>query len=199
VPAVEHAAAERLGERQRDPGRPGVVAQQPVGVREAGDGHAVLRLGIVDAVPPADVAAGLLRHVKTAAQHLAGDLQGQHVPGPAEQVHRHQRAPAHRVDVGERVGGRDPAPVVGVVDDGGEEVGGQHDGLVALDAHDRRVVAGRQPDQEVGAVAGGHQSGQHLLELAGWDLAGAAAAVGVLREPDRGRGRHPADASLTAW
>ena len=73
-PAVEHADAERLGQRQRRAGDRGVVADQPVEVDQPGDGHAVLRLGVVDRVAAADVAAGLLRHLEPAAQHLGGEL-----------------------------------------------------------------------------------------------------------------------------
>ena len=58
VPVVEDAEAERLGEGQRQAGLGGVVAQQPLGVGEAGDGQAVLRLRVVDAVPAGEVGAG---------------------------------------------------------------------------------------------------------------------------------------------
>ena len=55
VPVVEDAEPERLGQGERGAGRGGVVAQQAVGVGEAGDGEAVLRLRVVDAVPAGQV------------------------------------------------------------------------------------------------------------------------------------------------
>ena len=93
------------------PGDGGVVADEPVEVDEPGHRHAVLGLGVVDGVPAADVAAGLLRHLQPAAQHLGGELGRQHVARPAEQVDRDDRRAAHGVDVGEGVGRGDPAEV----------------------------------------------------------------------------------------
>ena len=59
---------------------------------------------------------------------------------------------------------------------------------------DRRVVAVVQADDQLGVRrrrTGRRQPGDHGLQLAGRDLAGAAAAVRVLGEPDRGgRGGH---------
>ena len=132
------------------PGDRGVVADQPVEVDEPGDRHAVLGLGVVDRVAAADVAAGLVRDLQAAAQHLGGELGGQHVARPAEQVHRDDRRPAHGVDVGQRVGGGDPAERVRVVDDRREEVGGQHQPLAAGEADDRGVVAVVQADDQLG-------------------------------------------------
>ena len=119
-----------------------------------------------------------------------GQLERQHVAGPAEQVDRDDRAATHRVDVGEGVGGGDPAPVVGVVDDGGEEVGRREHHPVAVDPHRGRVVAVVEPDDEVGRPVA-HEAADHLLQLAGRDLAGAAAAVGELGQADARRGAHP--------
>ena len=67
VPVVEHTDAERLGQRERQPGAGGVVAQQPGGVHDPGDGHAVLGLGVVDAVAAGDVAATRACDVQPAA------------------------------------------------------------------------------------------------------------------------------------
>ena len=75
--------------------------------------------------PPARWQPASRATVGAPAQHLGGQLEGQPVARPGQQVDRDQRLAAHRVDVGERVGGRDPAPVVGVVDDRREEVGGR--------------------------------------------------------------------------
>ena len=109
------------------PGFGGVVAQQPVRIGDAGDRHPVLGFRIVDGMAADHRAAGLLGHRQPTTQHLGEQLHRQHAARPADQVDRDHRTAAHRVDVGERVGGGDAAPVVGVVDDRGEEVGGgQH-------------------------------------------------------------------------
>ena len=170
-----------------DAGHPGVIAQQPCGVGHAGDRHAVLRLGVVHAVPTADVAAGVPGHGQAATQNLGGELERQHVTRPAEQIDRDHRAPAHRIDVRERIGGCDAAPVEGVVHHGGEEVGRGDDGEPIGDPDHGRVVAGIEADQQFGAaVAGGRealgrdQPGQDALELPRGDLACAPAAMGVL-------------------
>ncbi len=191
VAVVQHADPERLGQADRHPGDGGVVSQQAIRVAEAGHGHAVLRLGVVDAVAASHRAAGLPRHVVAAAQDLLGQLARQDVPGPPEQVDGDDGPPAHGVDVGERVGGRDAAPVVGAVDHRGEEVGGGEDGQPVLHPDRSRVVAVVEPDDEAGGVEPGEPP-DHLLELAGRDLARASAAVCVLGEAVSVRRGHAA-------
>ena len=70
----------------------------------------------------------------------------------------------------------------------------EHQALAAGDPDHRGVVAVVQADDQLGGRGRGPgrgQPGDDGLELAGRDLAGAAAAVGVLGEPDRGgRGGH---------
>jgi amino acid efflux transporter len=100
VPGVEHAGAQRLGQGQRLPGPAGVDPQQRVRVGQPGDGHAVLGLGVVDAVPARDVAARRAGRVQAAAQHLGGQVRAQHLARPAEQVERDQRLAPDGVDVG---------------------------------------------------------------------------------------------------
>jgi amino acid efflux transporter len=99
VPGVEHAGAERLGQRQRLARAARVDPQQRVRVGQAGDGHAVLGLGIVDAVAARDVAARRAGRVQAAAQDLGGQVRAQHLARPAEQVQRDQRLAADGVDV----------------------------------------------------------------------------------------------------
>jgi hypothetical protein len=118
-----------------------VDGEQVVGVRQADHGHAVLGHRVVDGVPAYDRAAGGVGDVQTAAQHLAQQLDGQVFTGPGGEVHRDERLAAHGVDVRQRVGGGDATPVVGIVHDGREEVGGQHDGPLVVQAQHRRVVA----------------------------------------------------------
>ncbi len=184
MPVVEHPEAERLGQRQRQARATGVVAEQPRGVGETGDRKAVLRLLVVDRVAACEVAARFGGHVRTASEHLGSELEGHPVTRPAEQVDRDQRLAAHRVDVRQRVGRRDPAPVVGVVDHRREEVRGHHHGPSPVDAHHRTVVAVLEPDEEVVVRLAGVEPGQHPLELAHRDLAGTPATGRELRQPD---------------
>jgi hypothetical protein len=203
VAIVEDAKAQRFRERERHPGLGGVVAQQAVGVGEPGDGQAVLRLGVVDAVAAGEEGTGLRTGVVASPEHLRRHVEGDRVPRPTQQVDRHDRGAAHRVDVGHRVGRRDPAEGVGVVDHGGEEVGGGDDrapGAIGgrVDAYGGRVVAMLEADQQVASCPAPAQGAEHPLQLTGRHLAGAAAARGVLGEAEDvvgidGRSRHPAN------
>jgi hypothetical protein len=191
VPVVEDAETERLGQRQRAAGGRPVVAQQAVGVGEAGDRQAVLGFPVVDAVPAGEVRVGLGADVGAPAQHLGRELEGDQVARPGQQVDRQQRLAAHRVDVRQRVGGGDPAPVVGVVDDRGEEVGGGDDRAAAVDADRGPVIAVLDAHEQVAPGAPAREARENPFELPGRDLAGTPPAGGVLREAEvRGGGCH---------
>ena len=200
VPVVQDPETERLGQRQRRAGFSGVVAQQGVGVAEAGDSQAVLRLRVVDAVATRKMGARLEADVGASAQHLGGELERDLVPRPCQQVDREQRFATHGVDVGEGVGRGDAAPVVGVVHDRGEEVGGRDHRAATrplVDPYGGTVVAVLEAHDEItdtGSSRGASgQVGQHALELTGRHLAGTATAGGVLGEPDVGElGGHAA-------
>ncbi len=173
-----------FGERQRQARFGGVVAQQPRRVGHAGHGHAVLRFRVVDGVAADHRAARLRCHRQSAAQHLRHQLQGQQVAGPADQVDRDDRAPAHRVNVRKGVRRGDSAPVVSVVDDRCEEVRrGEHCDVADQDRG--RVVAVVEPDQNV-VTRLPDEPAHRLFEFTGRDLARAAAAVRVAGEPRPG-------------
>ena len=125
---------------------------------------------------------GLTGNSEPTTQHIGREAHGQHVAGPAHEVHRKDRPAAHRIDVRERVGGGDAPPVVRVVDDRREEVHrAEHRHAVAVQPDRRGVVAMLETHQE-GVTGHADQPGDHLLEFAGRDLAGAAAAVRVAGE-----------------
>ena len=130
----DHAGADRLGEDQLVSGRRAVDGHQRGRVGQARHGQAVLGHRVVDRVAARDEAPGLRRHLRAAAQHLAQDGEVEPVARPGGQVDREQRPAAHRVHVGQRVRGRDPAPVGRVVDDRGEEVRGQHQRALVVQA-----------------------------------------------------------------
>src|SRR5690606_27381490 len=135
---------------------------------------------IVDAVTAREVGAGRGADLAPAAQHLGGQLEGDLLARPAEQVDPDHGRTAHGVDVGERVGGGDPAPLIGVVDHRGEEVSGRDDRPIVGDPYGGRVVAVVEADEQVAAGQTAGEAGEDGLELAGRDLAGAAAAGGEL-------------------
>src|SRR5699024_7499622 len=134
-----HAHGLREGDGQARDG--GVVAQQPVRVGGAGDGHAVGGFGTVDRVSADDRDARVARDGQSAAQDLGHELHREGLARPGDEVDRDDGGAAHRVDVAHRVRGGDAAPVVRVVDDGGEEVRGGEDCEPVLDADRGGVVA----------------------------------------------------------
>ena len=167
---------------------------------EPGDGQAVLRLGVVDAVPAREVGAGLQADVCPAAQHLGSELEGDLVARPGQQVDREERLAAHGVDVREGVGRRDPAPVVGVVDDRGEEVGGRDHGA-PLGPSSMRTAAPSSPCSRptmssptpAPPARPPGRSASTRSSSPGRHLAGTATAGGVLGQTDfRELGRHGA-------
>src|SRR5206468_1950104 len=107
-------------------------------------------LRVVDAVSAGDMATGLGCDVETTAENVAYELQRERLARPRQQIDREKGTAAHRVDVGERVGCGDPAPVVGVIDDRREEVRGGKDCGLAVDADRGSVVAGIEADEEFG-------------------------------------------------
>ena len=146
-----------------------------VRVGEPGHGQAVLRLDVVDGVPAGQVARRFRSDRGPAPQDLRGQVEWDPVARPHQEVHGHERVAAHGVDVGQGVGRGDPAPVVGVVHDRREEVGGHHHRPMAVDAHHRRVVTVLQADDQVVLRVADPESGQHALQLTRRHLAGAPA------------------------
>ena len=123
-----------------------------------------------------------------AGEDLPDDAVGQLADRHADDGQREQRPPAHGIDVGQRIGGGDAAELVGVVDDGHEEVGGRHDRLFVVQPVDGGVVAVLDADQQVGIgrcqVRRERGIGQDVAQHRRRDLAAAAAAVGKLGQPD---------------
>ena len=72
--------------------------------------------------PPAITGARCLDRLGAATQYLGQDRIVQ-VFGPSDQIDGHHRLAAHGVHIAERVGCRDGAKIVGVVNNGREEIG----------------------------------------------------------------------------
>ena len=128
LPEQEHVARLRFG-----------VGQDAARIDEPGDCEAVLRLGVVDAVPADDGAAGLERLLRAAREDLA--QLGK--PAPARKRHQRQRIqgrPAHRVDVAQRIRRRDGAVVARIVHHRREEIDGGHQRAPRVETIDGRIV-----------------------------------------------------------
>ena len=169
------ACAPRFGEH---PGR----------IDRADDREPELRFGVVDGVAAAHDRTRGPDDVVATVEHAREELERQALAGPRDEVQGEEWRAAHRVDVGQGVRGRDPAPVVRVVDDRREEVGGEHHGEVVAEAVDRGVVGRVEPDEEVGVggrVTQTVDESEHGAQVGGRELARASRAVRELREPDR--------------
>ena len=145
--------------------------------------QAVDRLERIDRVAAGDRDAGLRAHRLAAFEDLADHAHRQLLERHADQRERHDRARAHRVDVGDRVGRGDAAEVVRVVDDRREEIGGGDQRLRVVQAVDRGVVRGLGADQKIlGQKPAQRHRREHLGQDRRRDLAAAAAAVAELGE-----------------
>src|SRR5207245_5504562 len=101
---------------------------------------------------------------------------------------------AHRIHVGNRVGGGDTAEVIRVVDDRHEKIGGRDQRLFIVELVDGGVVGGFDADHQLFRHRETARIFQDFGQHAGCDLAAAAAAVGKggeldLRFGDRVHGR----------
>src|SRR5699024_6377489 len=97
------------------------------------------------------------------------------IPKPPYYRSLHSFPPRRSSDLG------DPTPVIGVVDDGSEEVRGGQDCEVLADPHRRGVIAVVEADEDVGARLS-HQSADGVLELTRRNLAGAPSTVSEGRQ-----------------
>jgi hypothetical protein len=83
----------------------------------------------------------------------------------------------HRINIGQCVGRSDTAEVEGIIHDGHEKVGGRDDGLLIIQAINRRIVAGLRADQQVGKRHFFFCFTENFLQQGGGDFAAAAATV----------------------
>src|SRR5207302_9306698 len=86
-------------------------------------------------------------------------------------------------DVVQRIRRGNRAVVAGIVDDRWEEVEGEDEGALRVEAVDGRVVSRRKADEQIFGL-GGDESPQQLLEPRGRILRRAAAAGGEICEFD---------------
>ena len=127
--------------------------------------------------------AGLVRDRARAFDDALQQAFAEQVARESDQAERKQRTRAHRVDVGERVGGGDASEVVGIVDDGREEVDGRDQRAIVRDAVHGRVVTRRRVDEDGGVVTG-DQVTQDLRQLGQAEFAGSTGAVTEMTQAD---------------
>ena len=186
----DDAGAQRLGQHQAVARPASPIAPHPLGMDRTGHGKAVFWLPVVDAVAAQNIDARFADLVEATAQNVGQHRRSQLFDGEGHQVDRHQGLRAHRIDVAQGIRRRDGAEGVGVIDDGREEVGGDHQGEVGSKLVDRSVIAGLQPDQDVGVVEPCGQVAQDLSQVFRTDLAGSTRTVRPLREPHFFHGTH---------
>lgn len=152
---AEDADAEPLAQDQHV-AVPGVgIALDPVGRHEADHREPIDGFGRIDGVAAADRHARIGAGAGAARENLL-DLVLRHlVDGEPGDGQRHDRLAADGVDIGQRVGRRDPAVIERVVDDGHEEIGGRDHALFLVDLVNSRVVPGLEADEERRVRRGG--------------------------------------------
>src|SRR5947208_1156577 len=118
-------------------------------------------------------------------QDVGEQLERKLVDRPPGDVQGEPRRPTHRVHVAERVGGGDPAPVARIIDEGSEEVEGEHQSGPVREPIDRRVVTGLLRDQDVLRLGGRAEQVEHPREVTRTELARASGPVAERCEPKR--------------
>ena len=111
--------------------------------------ESVLRLGIVDAVAAQDRHAGFGDFGRPALDDLFEHLQRQRVTRKIHHVQGEDRPGAHGVHVAQGVGRRDPAPGIGIVDDGRDVVDRGDQSHLRADLVYRGVISQRRADQHL--------------------------------------------------
>ena len=160
-------------------------------MRQAQHHQPVDGLDRIDGMSACDRDARLGADGLASLQNAADDRHRQFVDRHAHQRERHDRRAAHGVHVGDRVGGRDTAEVVSVVDDRHEEVGRGDEGLRWIELIHGRIVACFDADQQLGRHdRQAARALQNVRQHTGSDLAAAAAAVREGGQPDLGRCIH---------
>ena len=139
--------------------------------------QAVDRLDRIDAVAAGNRDPGGAADRFAAGEDARDDLCRQHVDRHADQRQRHDRPAAHGIDVGNGVGGRDAPEVVGVVDDGHEEIGGGDQRLFVIELVDGGIVRGFDADQQLGRYRQAVAALEDFRQQAGGDLAATSAPV----------------------
>ena len=173
----DHAGADAFGEDQGVARTRSGVGQDVRGVNGASHGVAKLNLVIRHAVPTENGAAGLVHLLRPALQtflQIPRVFRGR----PGQNGERGDGAPAHRIDVAQRVG-RSNGPVgVRVIDYRREEIHGLHQGKLRRQLVHSGIVGGVKPYQHILVGPTGHASQNPVQQL--WtQLAGSTGGLHV--------------------
>ena len=171
---------EPLAEDEDIAGPTGAVRLDPAWVDDADRHQTVNRFPGIDGMPPGDRDTRLTGHRLATGEYPPDGVVRQAVDRHPDQGKRKQRAPAHRVDVGDRVCRGDPPKFVRVVDDRHEKISGRNDRLALVQPPYRGIVRGLDTHQQIGEVPGQPfgegRIRQNLLEHRRRDFATAATA-----------------------
>ena len=188
VVALAQAAA--LERRAVDPGAQGLAENQPVPrtrpvvapdvrrVDHPDHDEAVDRLDRIDGMPARHRNAGEAADIRSTFENAPDRLERQHVDRHADQRQREERRRTHGIDVGNRSRRGNAPEIVGIIDNGREEIGRRYNGLLLADLVDRGVVAGFVPDQKLRGKDARLDAGQQLLQRGRGNLARATATMG---------------------
>ena len=148
---LDEAQRKDLSQHIQDvPGLRTGIGHEVVRMDESGHGKPVLRLRVVDGVTAGERTAGDLEDGRAPFEHVGERAERKAISRPADDLECRDGPPAHGVHVGQRVGRGDPAPVVRLVDDRGEEVDRLNQCEVIGQPKDPRIIGTSNADQEVG-------------------------------------------------
>ena len=154
-------------------------------MRLADGHHAVLGFGVVDRVTAQHGNPGFASLFGAAADDLLDQACLQKLARERKQVQREQRLRAHRVQVGQGVGGANSPEVVRVIHDRREEVQRHDQGAVAGDLVDSGIVP-RGRIGEDARVGYRKKVAQNLRELGLAELTRSTGPVRQGAQPDPG-------------
>ncbi len=159
----DNAGAQRLGEYQLVPHPASVVAQQIFLGHFAGDHQAVFGLFVVNGVAAENMNTGLVGLILATLEDFDQHVQWKFLDWEANDIEGKEWLAPHCINIGESVGSCDLPELIGIVHDGGEEVGAlQEDtaaigtcggieahccGVVSVVVADENVVVGGEPGQ----------------------------------------------------
>ena len=184
----DHARAEGFGEDETVAGQRSGVADDAIGVDEAGDGVAELDFFVADAVAADHGAPGF--------EHLAEPAGQDLLENPEIALRRETQvgqsgngAAAHGIDVAQGIGGGDLAEGEGIVDHGGEEIHGLHERLPRADLVDAGIVGVIEAHENIRIVLP-RQLSENRVEHRGAELRGTASGFDGRGKADGGSGGH---------
>ncbi len=158
----DHAGPDAFSEHQHIARARARVGQDAIRMDQASDGISELDLLVLHAVPAQQRAIGFVNLLGPALQDFRQIVQVA-LGRPRENRKRGDRLAAHRVNVAERVGRRDRAERVRIVDNGREEIDGLHQGALRRQLVHAGIVGGIKPDQHV-FVRPAWDPGEHLVQ-----------------------------------